>query len=330
VIHLFWIGPSPQPKFVVENINLWSAMTKNLFVWGNRETEACLSALNVPTGIPPAMQVDALRVATISNYGGWYVDADIRPVGLIPPEPQKIILVREESKRFCNGAFGGPIQHPFFSHWLTEIEESIDSMWPEIRDVAEISGPMALSRAIYTFALVHGKKSMLNSFAKAPWGLMRFEFEGTKPVRITRIFRRNEILVHVAANSWRSDFGMQRKKMNTFRYIFYHLRQTKIAPLLDLFRILLFRPNLMTVKPWQILILLNLDNGILDKMERFKDCVRVINDSSEIRALFRDLTVGCIIASDELSVRILESCGWIRMRNNRWIRPNVTSYMGNM
>lgn len=323
MIHIFWIETSPTQS-ILYNFRLWQQRYPGkVKIWVDENIKLISEIDSIQPHWPPAMKVDLLRVDVVRKYGGWYCDADSIPGSAsLPSLGERILLVREESRRFCNGFFYSPSKHPFLAWWKQEILDSAFQHNNDLKKVSLITGPHALSRAIYLYTLKYGVQRTRTEISTSPWKLIKFE-------NSTRIIRsRNFAALHIALGSW-VDYQEPITSMSgTCKRAFFRLRQTKNAVVLDLIRNLIKYPKLFPMKLWQLRLLLNMDNEILSQINSWSEVWANATNDSELVDAVRNLQIGMIITfNEDLAIRLLEG-GWISKSKNEWIRPNVTKLVG--
>lgn len=325
MIHLFWIG-GRVPTSIRENISRWKdSYPDELLVWRDSECKTHLYPNEFPSGWPLAMIVDLLRVRAVYKMGGWYCDADTEPGPIRLRQCKGIVLTREESKRFWNGFFFGEKEHPFLEHWRLEIERSIGEFWPSESYVPLISGPHALTRAIYTYALHHGKSKSKRDISFTNWGFAEFKFGQSR----RKFFNRSPkyAIRHMALASWIDCEVRESNKLKTsqFSRMLYWARQSRFATFFDLVRNILKHPRLIPNTFWKLHLLLNMDNRVIDQMNRWNDCEYELQDLNRLESVVRNLNIGVIRTSNILISKRLARAGWKRIRVEVWLRPNVVS-----
>ncbi len=321
LLHLFWVGMEP-PDFVTRNFLSWEKnFPGDVRIWNNSNIASLIPAEISYSSWPKAMLVDLLRVIAISKSGGWYCDADSIPGRKILPASDRIILVREESKRFCNGFFYAPKEHPFLTHWIREIETSIEEMWPENNFIPEVSGPHALSRAIYTYSLDIGAKACQDQLSVAPWGL--FKFLGTS-ANLKRASSRNAA-IHIAQTSWRGSTMPNLATRTVLGEFLFKLRQGIFANIFDFARNVIKHPYLIPTNKSEMRMFLNVDNYTLDSTINLDSLWKRLSGEDELSAVVRDLSVCGIQTYNEIVGEKLRFAGWEKIDNSRWLRPKITN-----
>lgn len=325
MLNIFWVG-SEIPKFILENIDKWRSRVAEIQIWDDTNVELIIGDLDVDKNWPKAMLVDLLRVKAVHKFGGWYCDADTIPAVLELPHSSKVTLIREESRRFWNGAFQAPKNHRFLDFWENEIVRSIKNSNSFLDHTPTISGPHALSRALYGYFYDHGIHESGKEFEVLPWGSVLFTHSQRK-------FRKRKlakaILVHCAANTWRFETNLQRTKKSRISESIFSLRQTNLSSVLDITRHLIKNPHRFPIRYWQLLMILSMDNKVLDSDIEWKDFWIESNCPEMIRNAVMNLKIGGIRTTD-LNLQIkLKDAGWKAYGPRSWIRPNVTRLFAN-
>jgi len=327
LIHIFWIDGIP-PHNILQNISLWEQMyPERLVVWNDAAIQIEGWDKEFRNEWPSVMKVDLLRVLAIQKYGGWYVDADTVPLNDQMIDFGKLVLSREDGRRYWNGCFFSPSKHPFLEIWQNEILNSIAEMWPEIDDIARISGPHALSRAIYLYAFDFGLHSALRSIMQLPWGKIRF---GDSPVLKffwLRIYYRRSFLQHQSLATWKSTHI---KSPNSFALRMYRLRQSPLATPLDLARQLLRNRHRSPRSGVHWTLLKVMDNEVLDGPGTWDLFYVKAKSYGELRSAVRDTTKGIINLEDIFLAKKLKAAGWKNISENLWLRPKVTNLVGHL
>lgn len=327
MINIFWIGGNP-PNFVQSNVNEWrKKYPSSVRFWVDQDCLELIKELKISNSWPEAMKVDLLRVAVISNYGGWYCDADTFPHLAKLVEHQSAFFVREEGRRFCNGIFFAPQNHPFMTYWESEVIKSINEMWPHENLLPFVSGPHALSRAIYTYALEHGSQKSKNDLSYARWNFAKF-LHAKPEIGIHKSRTKNSTAIfHLAANTWRNSESEKNEK-NIFQLFLYSLRQSCFSWILDLARHLIKNSRLFfPISLANFLIILNSDNLIIDQTEKARDFWIILESIYDLPIAVRNLRIGGIYTSDERIRSALLSAGWIKLGKNRFIRPKIVKLL---
>lgn len=319
LLHLFWIGEE-TPSFISSNFSLWKEKFKGeVRIWNNSNIEPINTIAGLQSMWPKAMLVDLLRVIAVSLEGGWYCDADSVPGDSDLPFSNKITFVREESKRFCNGFFFSPKGHPFLAHWIIEIENSIKVMWPHSSFIPEVSGPHALSRAIYTYALSVGAVNTRENLDFAPWGSIEFLHSKDVPNRKTA----GRTAIHIAQSSW--DKSEKLKISSPLRTWLYKSRQGRYASILDFVRNILRHPHLRPTTRSELRMFINTDNYILDSIKDWSDVWFTLENEELLYEVIRNLRICGIETQNHLVAEKLSFAGWVKIDKSHWIRPKVTN-----
>lgn len=327
-VNIFWLFTS-IPSDVRGNISQWRHQYgTRLTFWENIENLDLSIDVSefLHADFPPALKVDLLRVIAIKQVGGWYCDADTRPgpINLIGKE--KILLFREEDSRFCNGIFFAPQNHPFLQYWIDEIKSSIKEYWPTNTYVPEVSGPHALSRALYTYAVEVGVDEMHRHIGCGPWKLVQFR-KGVSTKRRRPLVRTQFAVEHFSKGSWErertSELGYQR-----LSDLLYSLRQSFLGKYLDWSRNAFLNIHLKPFKNLNGRLIRNMDNRYLDKLSDIGDAYAVVEDLESLAPLLRDLSIGVIVTNNRMIGEKLRFGGWDIYGENKYFRPNVTSLVG--
>jgi len=270
---------------------------------------------------PRAMQVDLLRVLAVNKFGGWYVDADTNPLNKLFPELDKVFLVREDGKRFWNGFFYAPKNHPFLIFWLNEILVSIGEQWPHKGNVSEITGPHALSRALYAYASAVGVDKCREEIVVAPWRFVTFRKQRKHLSFIQDLLRKGSMLEHYGEATWVENHSTKKESFGDSMYL---LRQSPLSSILDLFRLVIKNPRKFPKNKTEYKILRNLDNSLLDLKEPWEVHRKRIASHNHLESSMRDLRIGVFIINDPLLSEKLLFAGWEEIEKGEWIRPRVT------
>jgi hypothetical protein len=320
-IHIFWIGGVP-PEWVIESLQAWKTSYPNRIQFWNESsviTQGWDWVLN--QSWPAAMKVDVLRVLAVSKFGGWYVDADSRPLDRFLPVSKKLILVREEGNRCCNGFFYSTQGNEFLEIWLREILRSINERELGNVDIARISGPHALSRALYVHALSVGSIKSKEQIILLPWKYIKFrdqEFANSN-----RVVRGS--VVHYSALTWNAIGAPKKSKL---KLQLFQLRLGRASLILDLLRSLLLNPHRFPRSYLHLKLLLNLDSTVLDNKGTWRDVELKIHTFNELHEAVRDINIG-IIETSEVSLHgQLRFAGWTEIRRNKWLRPRINQIAG--
>ena len=321
LIHFFWIGGAP-PDWVMENLYAWetrypnrvqfwddSNVIKHGWDWVSSQTW------------PPAMKVDVLRVLAVSKFGGWYVDADSRPLNNSLPVSNKLILVREEGKRCTNAFFYSSKGNSFLKVWSNEISRSINAQDSENTDIAKISGPHALSRALYVYALSVGSVKCKDEIILLPWKYIKYrnlEFANSKRLRRSSV-------VHYSAFTWNTSGKPKKSKIKSH---LFQLRLGLASSCLDLLRSLILSLDRFPRSYLHLKLLLNMDTNALDNGNLWENFELKIATVSELHEAVRNLNIGIIETSESLLCNQLKFAGWIEIRRNKWLRPRINQITG--
>jgi hypothetical protein len=322
-INIFWMF-TDLPLYISENLSTWNIVYGNrVKLWRDESAVDKSLEINERTFklLPPASRVDLIRVLTLRSVGGWYCDADTVPGNLVLGDSKSLVLFREEDTRFCNGFFYAPKGHPFLNFWIREIEQSIKETDYSDFYAPEVTGPHALSRAIYCYALEIGAKRTREQILCGSWGFIRFRRDKQrKKVWPHRSFA----LEHISHGSWESNNNTIKRYL-FLRETIYSLRQSEFGRLLDFARNVIVNRRLLPFSPERVQLLLNMDNRELDKIDSLKKAWRVIGDESELLPAVRNLAVGGIATENIDISKKLREAGWNSSSKGRFIRPNVTS-----
>jgi len=325
MLNIFWVG-GEIPKSIVENIDKWRSRVAEIQIWEDTNVELLIDGLNVDMNWPKAMLVDLLRVKAVRKFGGWYCDADTFPAILDLPQSSKVTLIREESRRFWNGCFQAPKNHRFLGAWEAEIVRSIENSNSFLDHTPTISGPHALSRALYGYIYDHGVHESGKEFEVLPWGNVLFTHS---PQRFRKRKLAKAMLVHRAANTWRLETNLPRRNKSRILESIFSLRQTNLSSVLDTIRHLIKNPHRFPTRYWQLLMILSMDNRILDSASEWSEFWTESNCAEEIRNAVMNLKIGGIRTSEPNLQKKLKDAGWKAYGQKSWIRPNVTKLPAN-
>ena len=320
-IHIFWIGGVP-PDWVMENLHAWQARYPNrVQFWNDSSLISQGWDWVLSQSWPAAMKVDVLRVLAVSRFGGWYVDADSKPLTNTLPVSNKLILVREEGKRCCNGFFYSPEGNGFLETWLSEILRSINEQDPGEIDITRISGPFALSRALYLHALSEGSTKSKDGLILLPWKYIKFRDQNFAD--LNHLARSS--VVHISALTWNAN---GRPIKSRFKLQLFQLRLGWASSILDLFRSLILNPHRFPRSYLHLKLLLNMDTSILDSDQSWENFELKISTMSDLYEAVRNLNIG-IIETSQLSLHNqLRFAGWTEIRSNKWLRPRINQITG--
>jgi hypothetical protein len=320
-IHIFWIGGVP-PDWVMENLRAWETRyPKRVQFWNdsnviNHGWDWVLSQTWLP-----AMKVDVLRVLAVSKFGGWYVDADSRPLKNSLPISKKLILVREEGKRCTNAFFYSCQGNAFLKTWLDEISRSVNKQDSGYIDIAKVSGPHALSRALYIHALSVGLAKCKDEIILLPWRYIKFRnLEFANPNRLIR-----SSVVHYSASTWNTN---KKPKKSKFKGHLFQLRLGLASSFLDLLRSLIINPHRFPRTYLHLKLLLNMDNAVLDNGDLWANYELRIQTILELQEAVRNLDIGIIETSEASLHNKLRFAGWTEIRRNKWLRPRINQITG--
>ena len=321
LIHIFWIGGEP-PDWVRENLQAWETRYPNKVQFWN-DSNVGIQGWDwvINQGWPIVMKVDVLRVLAISKFGGWYVDADSKPLNNSVPVSKKLILVREEGKRCTNAFFFSSQGNNFLETWSSEISRSINDRVPGNIDIAKISGPHALSRALYLYALSAGFTKCKDEIILLPWKYIKFrdkDFENSNGLKRSSV-------VHYSAFTWNAN---ERPKKTKFKRRLYQLRLVQASSILDLLRSLFLNPNHFPRSYLHLKLLLSMDTSILDSGQSWENFELKIGTFSELYEAVRNLNVGIIETSQPSLHEQLRFAGWTEIRSNKWLRPRLNQITG--
>jgi len=321
LIHIFWIGGEP-PDWVRKNLQAWETRYPNRVQFWN-DSNVSIQGWDwvINQAWPIVMKVDALRVLAVSKFGGWDVDADSKPMINSLPVSKKLILVREEGKRCTNAFFYSSQGNSFLETWSSEISRSINDRDPGNIDIAKISGPYALSRSLYLYALSAGLTKCKDEIILLPWKYIKFrnqEFANSNRLKRSSV-------VHYSAATWNTN---ERSKKPNLKRKLYQLRLGQASSILDLLRSLYLNPHRFPCSYLHLKLLLNMDNSILDSDQSWENFELKISTMSELYEAVRNLNIG-IIETSQLSLHNqLRFAGWTEIRNNKWLRPRINQITG--
>lgn len=325
-IHIFWIGSRPNSK-VIENLSKWNSKYGSILrFWSTKDAEYFDKYFVPPSNWPMAMVVDLYRVMAVRDFGGWYCDADSIPGDIELPTSNKVLLVLEESKRFCNGFFFAPEGHPFLNHWLSEIESSTKMDSSSLADVPSITGPYALSRAIYTYALLHGNQISKRDLASLPISFALFSRKNSNNKNADRI-RKKRGVVHFAEASWNPIKGVH-SQTSYLSSTLYQLRRSKLSFTIEILRHMVLNSRLLPTQRWKFYLLNNMDNRIIDRAKNWNSVSILIEDESYVWWAVSNLSIGRITSTNPKIQKQLNFAGWKEYRTNEWLRPRVTKLVG--
>jgi hypothetical protein len=324
-IHAFWIGGKP-PTRILENIRDWRSKYPNsIKFWTDIEIENTNRAEILNLDYPEAMKVDLLRVEVVKEFGGWYVDADTKPQEMIFPFVNSVTLVREDSKRFWNGCFFAPKNHPFLEVWQHEIKRSIRESWPQSDNVASISGPLALSRAIYVYASTVGAVQVKEELQMVGWSFVRWGETGNYSRIYRKYILKSAALLHQGDASWKLP---SQKSTPNFSKILYDLRRSHLSSILEFARQIIKNHHRFPKSLVQLKMILNMDNEVLDFKIPGENFIKTIMNKEELEDCLRNLEVGAISSVDQSVQDCLDFAGWGRVYSNVWVRPKLTKLVG--
>lgn len=310
-----------MPKSIAENIDKWRNRVADIQIWDDSNVSILIDDLIIDINWPKAMLVDLLRVKAVREFGGWYCDADTVPAVLELPHSSKVTLIREESRRFWNGAFHAPKNHRFLDYWEAEIRKSIENanLFPD--HIPTISGPHALSRALYGYIYDFGLDESGKDFEVLPWGSAVF-IHSPRKLRKRKLAK--AILVHQAANTWRLETNSPRANKSKISEAIFSLRQTNLSTVLDIVRQLIKNPHRFPMRYWQLLMIKSMDNKVLDSASGWREFWIESDCPDEIRNAVMNLRIGGIRTSKKNLQEKLSDAGWKACGPNAWIRPNIT------
>jgi hypothetical protein len=320
-IHIFWVGGVP-PDWAIENVQEWEKRyPERVQFWTDSTVVSQGWDWVFSQSWPTVMKVDVLRVLAVSKFGGWYTDADSRPLNNSLPISKKTILVREEGKRCTNAFFHSSQGNGFLETWLSEITRSINEQEPGNIDIAKISGPHALSRALYLYALSVGSTKCKDELILLPWKYIKFrnqEFANSN--RLSR-----SSVVHYSALTWNTK---GRPKKSKFKSQLYQLRLGWGSSFLDFLRSIILNPHRFPRSYIHLKLLLNMDTNVLDNCKLWDYFELKIHTIGELYEAVRNLNIG-IIETSEVSLHDqLRFAGWTEIRRNKWLRPRINQIAG--
>ena len=336
LIHFIWIGTLIE-KETLKNIEDWkSKFPGTLKLWVDSDLELLPAGLWADSSLPPAQRADYLRVWVIYHFGGWYIDADCKP-GRVPLiHSDKILFAREDSRRFTNCFFFAPANSKFLLHWNDELIRSRTEISSPNSDVSNISGPGALSRALYTY-LIKEDLEEFSSFAQY-LGWSKFThlpgnlFKKEKPI----LFYGNYAL-HFGKSSWNPESKLEYSShlVLWMKQMLYLLRHSNAAVISDFIRCLyLWRMKIQNrnciVLPRTILfrILKNVD---LTYLNRFESLDMDLDDRKmELGEIVRRLEIMVVktrLCSNATTLSLLK---WEQCQISDtfyFIRPRLSNYL---
>ena len=321
LIHLFWLGED-EPFWVSQNLKAWRMKYfRELNFWSDRNILDQGWDRQISKSWPKAMQVDYLRVLAVSKFGGWYVDADTTPLRRMFPQVDKVLLVREDGKRLWNGFFYAPSNHRFMIFWQNEIMKSIREKWPNNRNVSEISGPLALTRTLYTYALAVGVDKCRKEIALAPWNFVLFRKTNKCVSLFQNLYGKSSLLEHFGKATWLKNHFENKSFIGDFTFL---LRQSPLSSSLDFIRNIMKHPRKFPKNTIEYKILRNLDNSVFDLDEPWEVHQERITSMSSLEDSMRNLKIGVFLIDDpSLSERLLFA-GWKEIEKGKWMRPRKT------
>ena len=91
ILHIIWVGDKPAPESLSGYIAKWSELmpTWRIRLWGNSDlteehfTKEILERIHISKS--GSQKADIMKYSIIEKYGGFYVDADIKPNKSLEP-----------------------------------------------------------------------------------------------------------------------------------------------------------------------------------------------------------------------------------------------------
>jgi len=278
----------------------------------------------------PAQRADLLRVKVVQMFGGWYADVDCYPGSTELYAPKQVELAIEDSRRFINCFFGAPLGSEFLDVWMSQMLAGLQES--KTTNIAEVTGPGALARAIYVYAARVGAEDSTRDLRTMSW--QKFShIPGSLVTRTGVMYERTfkGLAIHIGSGTWASQGAA--KKFKGVKRIIWQLRHSSIGRELDLIRSILVR---------QVSL-----RSVFNRLSRYTLLNADINaDSVDVSQLLRPVpcpdaaTFGMYlpvlsharIESDSAEViRTASYAGWKIVRGAKHpvaLRPNVRHLVG--
>lgn len=132
IIHRIWLG-GPMPPEVAGFGRAWQALHPQWSVrtWRDWDLPALQHQHWFDQATGPAQRADIARLELLQRYGGVYVDTDFEPLKSLGELIAAVdcFLASEDGKWLSTGIMGAVPGHPFISHLMDGIPQSIIDNW---------------------------------------------------------------------------------------------------------------------------------------------------------------------------------------------------------
>ena len=208
--------------------------------------------------LAPAMAVDLLRVAVISQQSGWYIDADIAPT---KPRLFETDSSHPSSGRPSSGFAMASSMRRKGTRFFKSMAEGI--LGEALQKKNWAMSPESVAPCVvpcnYLYALEAGAQVSRTHLQTLPGVGRIYQLSRDVGTVWSKFFRRHSWVVHVAATSWLPK-PPQLKGGN----FLYELRRTRVGLGLEILRQLLTAPSVPPIRRSDWYLIANMDNTVLD------------------------------------------------------------------
>ena len=328
-LHLIWLGSEPSAE-KLSAVSRWqNKFGDNVKLWTEKDLP------NLPDGpwrnpaFHPAQRADLLRVSLLSWFGGWYADIDCQPGTTQLPQPNHVLLAREDTRQFINCLFYAPKEAQFLKYWVEELELSLQEN--HRTSIAEATGPGALTRALHAYALDFGAQHLQTEIKYLAWKDFRHWPQSvTGPSNADRL-PSARFASHIAEASWISDSENKAESSRLALWV-WKMRHGRFADVSEFVRIALKNPDLAQAsiqskalrKALYHSSLDSINKGLIEAIEPIE-----VESVSDLKAIARRDSVAVIQTESSEVSKKLHLAGWEKLSSapQLWFRPRPTSLM---
>jgi hypothetical protein len=320
---------------VLETIERWESdpQIEVSLISDSSSTEAWVNS-SLLKDRPWAQVADVLRMAPFDKNSGWYMDVDCEPGKTPLTNLDKTTLFRTEPNSLANGIFYYRDNPDFLKCWKLQIELGLGMQG---LSVAECTGPGALTRSVYLYALENG---VLRSRKELTLGEFQFFLHWPSQFikvisSLPRFMREGKYATHFALASWDEPAeSTQLGSLVVLKALLWRLRNSKLGPFFNYTRFL-FASELKYKDKMGLAGIYAATRGSSDALAEVKTISELLEDvttQSGLTQAVSNLKVVFIRCEDVQSALRLKGGGWemkrIRSLGRVWVRPSLSSIMG--
>jgi mannosyltransferase OCH1-like enzyme len=333
IINFVWVGSKPSEE-IYKTVDLWRDVANHVTrlhtsysAKGKWYSEATLN------GRHWAQIADVIRLDAFSKDSGWYADVDCQPGYFELVNLTKPTFFRTEPNLLGNGFFFMNKNSKFLSCWQEEI---LAGLTMTDCTIAEATGPGALTRAVYIYAINNGIQTTRNDLHLADynfflhWPAQFKEILGHLPARVSR----GKYATHIANASWDLSAYEASPKFSLIKGIIWRLRNSQLDFWLGYLRFMATsRLKLQQrLTKTACLAVSSLSAGNLRNTTDLVELVQHVKSQDDLKLAVADLGKAFVVCNDPFLIKQLEHSGWnhrtLRLVGSVWVRPRLAFLLG--